>query len=576
MKYLIFATILFFFLLQVSAQNLVPNSSFELFTNKENIPEINYHLNQEGYTKLMLDWYSPTLPSTDILSYNTFWPDIIAPPKNGKYCTGMLVSYKYCKDLKRTYNKSELAQIVLDKPLIKGLKYKVQFDISGTNLPLSVSQRIGVLFTNRPWKSSNQCFLLEEYIPQVRVNRPVYHNWQQIHSTFVPDSNYTTITIGFYPENKKYKNRIYFAIDNVTIEEASYQDEVVLEYGKKILLEGVNFLSNSYSLNSDSYIRLDSIATIINANLSTIFKITGHTDNLGNEFINLELSKKRAEAVKKYLVEKGVMGYQLITEGKGKYEPIADNSSAYGRRINRRVELSVENILDTKQLYNRVLSSVKNGKINEAFKYINIISKLDRIPIEILVDEDLELLQQNADYFSNNVWSKIFEEEQEFESHSNPQLALKLRLISLKMKRKKIGEVEFWRNLKTIDAENLSPLEYEKRIYLQLDSLFPSRMMLPKKDEIGKKGMEAMLDIVYFSEDNDFYKIWAKRFSENSTLDSIYATLNAYIVDKTLMDSGKPQIYGTQWKDGILYMIKDTSNVNILRESVGLYPINTN
>nr|MCU0353811.1 OmpA family protein [Cytophagales bacterium] len=61
----------------------------------------------------------------------------------------------------------------------------------------------------------------------------------------------------------------------------------------------------------------------------------------GNAAANLKLSKARADAVKRYLVRKGVNADQLITEGFGSRRPIADNKTAEGRQRNRRVEMKV-------------------------------------------------------------------------------------------------------------------------------------------------------------------------------------------------------------------------------------------
>ena len=67
----------------------------------------------------------------------------------------------------------------------------------------------------------------------------------------------------------------------------------------------------------------------------------GHTDSVGSDSYNQRLSIRRSEAVKSYLVSKGVEKNRVYTEGKGEKQPVADNKTAEGRAKNRRVEIEV-------------------------------------------------------------------------------------------------------------------------------------------------------------------------------------------------------------------------------------------
>lgn len=75
-------------------------------------------------------------------------------------------------------------------------------------------------------------------------------------------------------------------------------------------------------------------------NLEVIIAV-GHTDSIGSVAYNQKLSVRRAEAVKAYLVSKGVEASRVYTEGKGKSQPVASNKTAAGRAKNRRVEIEV-------------------------------------------------------------------------------------------------------------------------------------------------------------------------------------------------------------------------------------------
>jgi OOP family OmpA-OmpF porin len=87
--------------------------------------------------------------------------------------------------------------------------------------------------------------------------------------------------------------------------------------------------------------KLDDLANKIrDINLEVIIAI-GHTDSVGSDAYNQRLSVRRAEAVKAYLVSKGIEANRVYTEGKGEKQPIADNKTADGRAKNRRTEIEV-------------------------------------------------------------------------------------------------------------------------------------------------------------------------------------------------------------------------------------------
>ena len=84
----------------------------------------------------------------------------------------------------------------------------------------------------------------------------------------------------------------------------------------------------------------DLVGKIKGINLEVIIAV-GHTDSVGSDAYNQRLSVRRAEAVKAYLVSKGIEKNRVYTEGKGEKQPVADNKTAAGRAKNRRVEIEV-------------------------------------------------------------------------------------------------------------------------------------------------------------------------------------------------------------------------------------------
>ena len=98
---------------------------------------------------------------------------------------------------------------------------------------------------------------------------------------------------------------------------------------------------DKYNLKPEGRQLLDQVAQQVNnIYLETVIAV-GYTDSIGTEKYNLGLSERRANAVKAYLVSKGVPANRIYTEGKGEADPIASNATAAGRAKNRRVEIEI-------------------------------------------------------------------------------------------------------------------------------------------------------------------------------------------------------------------------------------------
>jgi outer membrane protein OmpA-like peptidoglycan-associated protein len=107
----------------------------------------------------------------------------------------------------------------------------------------------------------------------------------------------------------------------------------------RVILRGVNFMFGSAVLAGDSYAILDRVYESLVEWPEIKIEIAGHTDSVGNGIANKLLSRKRAESVRDYLISRGILPERLIAEGRGEDEPIADNATAEGRAMNRRVEM---------------------------------------------------------------------------------------------------------------------------------------------------------------------------------------------------------------------------------------------
>ncbi|MBI3284328.1 MAG: OmpA family protein [Burkholderiales bacterium] len=101
-------------------------------------------------------------------------------------------------------------------------------------------------------------------------------------------------------------------------------------------------------LKPEAKVKLDDMASKLKAiNLEVVIAV-GHTDSVGTDAYNQKLSMRRSEAVKAYLVSKGIEANRVYTEGKGEKQPVADNKTAAGRAKNRRVEIEVVGIRNLK------------------------------------------------------------------------------------------------------------------------------------------------------------------------------------------------------------------------------------
>ena len=98
---------------------------------------------------------------------------------------------------------------------------------------------------------------------------------------------------------------------------------------------------NKSALKAEGRAKLDDLVGKVKGISLEVIIAVGHTDSVGSDAYNQKLSVKRAEAVKAYLVTKGIEKNRVYTEGKGEKQPVADNKTSEGRAKNRRVEIEV-------------------------------------------------------------------------------------------------------------------------------------------------------------------------------------------------------------------------------------------
>ena len=148
-------------------------------------------------------------------------------------------------------------------------------------------------------------------------------------------------SVGYYMDKQEDKLRKQLRGTGVSVTRDG--DNIILN-----MPSNITFDFDSYQLKSEFKPVLDSVVLVLNEYESTLITIEGHTDSKGSNAYNQQLSENRALSVSNYLINKKVKKQRLAAIGKGETEPVADNKTINGRALNRRVELTLEPIVERK------------------------------------------------------------------------------------------------------------------------------------------------------------------------------------------------------------------------------------
>jgi outer membrane protein OmpA-like peptidoglycan-associated protein len=121
-------------------------------------------------------------------------------------------------------------------------------------------------------------------------------------------------------------------------------EEKTVAIGTSIVLNNIRFVQSKAELLPESDAELNHLWTFMREHPTAEIELQGHTDNQGDFDLNLALSKQRVEAVKAFLVSKGIAAQRISGRGFGSTRPIANNNREETRRLNRRVELVIKKI----------------------------------------------------------------------------------------------------------------------------------------------------------------------------------------------------------------------------------------
>lgn len=143
---------------------------------------------------------------------------------------------------------------------------------------------------------------------------------------------------GYYPVSKNVDLTEQTEAVDITEDIALASISEIRQKGTAVRINNIFFDFDRYSLRPESFPELNRLAKILKENPETRVEIAGHTDNIGSEVYNLELSRKRAQSVVGYLISAGCSRTGLIPRGYGEQKPIDTNETEQGRAVNRRVE----------------------------------------------------------------------------------------------------------------------------------------------------------------------------------------------------------------------------------------------
>lgn len=140
--------------------------------------------------------------------------------------------------------------------------------------------------------------------------------------------------IGYYMDTQEAKLRKQLRGSGVSVKREGNNINLIMP-------GNITFSSGNADINQDFFSVLDSVVLVLNEFNKTLIVVSGHTDSTGSKKFNQTLSEHRAESVSSYLNTSGVMSERIETIGFGENQPVASNETEAGKKLNRRVEITL-------------------------------------------------------------------------------------------------------------------------------------------------------------------------------------------------------------------------------------------
>ncbi len=565
-----------------TAQNLVPNSSFE---NVKQLPDNFCQNDSKSYTKCLVDWYSPNYATpdiwhagvnTDILDYK--YSDLTNAAKSGTNMSGIVYF---------PAGWSEYIQCKLVTPLAKSKYYYGEMWTSSDMV--GAEPRFGLLFTPNMWQVNDTSGIYDLHVAQPQIPSSIRFTtrWHKIAGVFQATEKYEYLSIGIFARNSSVEKvrHSYTLIDDVLVREISktefetYEPDLsdrVINKGDNIRLKNIEFETAKVDLLPTSFVELDKLLLLLKTNPNLRIGLEGHTDNKNTADFNQKLSEERAKAVYDYLIAKKVAANQITYAGYGKTKPIADNNTEAGRALNRCVSVAVLAVASNEDLYLAACRNAKRNQKDSAFYYLQLAQRGGMTDLVVLFDPDLNNLKQDPRWLKIKGFAEI--DFLKVTSRLDKNLALGLYSVWYEDQMARQPQ-DLLKHLKgydfgypPYDSTACAALNAQHRKYIDA-VITPKGVKFDVR--LDTKANEAIFltvlhsnSVAYMQTYLPLMEAWIKRVPRVRFLLAEYR-------DKLLVLQNKPQIYGTQRRaDNRFYTVENPETLNYRRATMVLEPLN--
>ncbi len=358
-----------FFSVFLYAQNLVPNPSFE------ELIRCPHSFSTDKNDFLIPGWTSPTKGTPDQF-HACSWGEADVPynwagSSNAKTGKGYVGIYVW---MQGANNYREYIQCELAEPLQAGVRYRVEFFYKLASNSVYSVNRIGLVLTQERIRHTHDQVV--DVVPTLSVEKDsavvkATGSWKYAAMEYVATGGELYLTLGNFFKNTKVQytklshrigknsmlaNSAYFYVDDVSVVPLDFypvsDTETVqhfqfekIELDKDYILKNIQFEFDSYTFLNSSFKELDQVIGILSDNPAFHVRLAGHTDFVGSDDYNVNLSRNRARSVADYFISKGIKPERISSFGFGKSRPLIHEKTDEARSINRRVEIRFTEVL---------------------------------------------------------------------------------------------------------------------------------------------------------------------------------------------------------------------------------------